>query len=209
LSKKTLTSVLWAGVLLGLGALSWSVYGSFKRKVRADEAENHFIHIAKKPLLATAGGHAPLVAPRISDMAKVELGRDLFHDKRLSKNNEISCASCHNFARGGADGLQFSIGVGGQLGDINSPTVLNSSLNFRQFWDGRATDLTDQAPGPVHNPKEMASNWPEVIAKLNKDESMRARFIQVFGSEIKWQLIIEAIVEFERTLVTWRATSKP
>jgi len=86
--------------------------------------------------------------------AKVELGKMLFFDPRLSKSGFISCNSCHNLATGGSDNLPSSIGHKWQLGPINSPTVLNARFNLAQFWDGRAKDLKEQAGGPIENPKE-------------------------------------------------------
>jgi cytochrome c peroxidase len=80
----------------------------------------------------------PIASETNLDPRKVALGDKMFHDKRLSKDNTMSCAGCHNLATGGVDGLPSSIGVGGARGPINAPTVFNSSLNFRQFWDGRA-----------------------------------------------------------------------
>ena len=102
------------------------------------------------------------------DERKVSLGNDLFHDKRLSHDNTISCSSCHDLQRGGTDQQQYSLGINSSLGGINSPTVFNSAFNFRQFWNGRAETLEQQAEGPVHNPIEMGSNWEEVISKLKK-----------------------------------------
>jgi cytochrome c peroxidase len=99
----------------------------------------------------------------------VLLGEKLFSDTRLSRDNTISCASCHDLAKGGTDQMQFSTGVAGGHGRINSPTVFNSVFNIKQFWDGRAEDLIAQASGPVHNPLEMGSNWDEVVAKLSAD----------------------------------------
>ncbi len=83
------------------------------------------------------------------DPEKITLGRSLFFDKRLSKDNSISCSSCHNLAHGGTDNLQFSIGVNGATGKINTPTVYNTHLNLAQFWDGRASNLIEQVSGPV------------------------------------------------------------
>jgi cytochrome c peroxidase len=88
----------------------------------------------------------------------VDLGQKLFFDPRLSKSGFISCNSCHNLSMGGSDNLKTSIGHNWQKGPINSPTVLNSSLNLAQFWDGRAKDLKEQAGGPIANPGEMASS---------------------------------------------------
>ena len=100
------------------------------------------------------------------DSQKVKLGRILFHDKRLSKDNSVSCASCHDLATGGDDGRSVSIGVNGKKGKLNSPTVFNAALNFRQFWDGRAFTLEEQVLGPIENPIEMATSIEEIIEKI-------------------------------------------
>ena len=97
----------------------------------------------------------PIEPAVITQPAKVELGKQLFFDPRLSKSGFISCNSCHNLSMGGSDNLPSSIGHNWQEGPINSPTVLNSSLNLAQFWDGRAADLQEQAGGPIANPMEM------------------------------------------------------
>ena len=98
--------------------------------------------------------------------AKVELGKQLFFEPRLSKSGFISCNSCHNLATGGADNLPSSIGHRWQIGPINSPTVLNAKFNLAQFWDGRAKDLKDQAGGPIANPGEMASTHKAAVTVL-------------------------------------------
>lgn len=115
----------------------------------------------------------PMPEPHGLDPKKVALGSKLFHDTRLSADNSLSCASCHPLDRGGADGLPVSIGVGGAVGGINSPSVLTAAYNFRQFWDGRAASLEEQAGGPVVNPIEMASTWPKVIEKLSDDVEIK------------------------------------
>jgi cytochrome c peroxidase len=145
---------------------------------------------------------SPLRVPTDLDQRKVALGRQLFHDPRLSRDNSISCASCHDLARGGVDRLPRSIGVGGQKGEVNAPTVYNSSLNFRQFWDGRASTLEEQAGGPVENPKEMAAKWPDVIAKLQTDAQMVAQFREIYKSDPTAETAQNAIAEFERSLIT-------
>jgi cytochrome c peroxidase len=144
----------------------------------------------------------PISADPSIDARKVALGEQLFHDKRLSKDNSLSCASCHNLSKGGVDGLVSSIGIGGAKGPINAPTVFNSSLNFRQFWDGRAASLEEQAAGPVHNPKEMGSNWVEVLAKLASDDALVSRFKAVYGDGLQAKNIQDAIATFERSLTT-------
>lgn len=144
----------------------------------------------------------PLPAKLDLDARKVNLGRSLFHDKRLSKDNSLSCASCHDIAAGGVDGKQFAVGIKGQVGPINTPTVLNSGLNFRQFWDGRAATLEEQAAGPVHNPGEMGSNWNEVIGKLSQDKAFVDQFRVAYADGLKPRNIQDAIATFERSLNT-------
>ncbi len=144
----------------------------------------------------------PIATDSKLDPKKVALGDRLFHDKRLSKDNSLSCAGCHNLARGGVDGLPTSIGIGGAKGPINAPTVFNSSLNFRQFWDGRAPSLEEQAAGPVHNPKEMGSNWPEVLSKLAQDAALVEQFKQSYADGLQARNIQDAIAVFERSLTT-------
>ena len=132
----------------------------------------------------------------------VKLGEQLFNDKRLSRDNSMSCASCHNLARGGIDNLATSIGIGGAKGPINAPTVFNGALSFRQFWDGRANTLEEQAAWPVHNPVEMGSNWVEVLGKLNKDATLVAQFKSNFPDGLQPKNIQTAIGVFGRSLNT-------
>ncbi len=136
------------------------------------------------------------------DPKKVNLGRKLFSDPRLSKDNKVSCASCHVLSEGGDDGRRVSIGIDGAEGDINAPTVYNASLNFRQTWDGRANDLVAQVDGPVQNKREMGSLWPDVIAKLYQDADYPAEFEEIYPDGITRNTIRDAIAEFERTLLT-------
>lgn len=144
----------------------------------------------------------PVAVDTKLDARKVALGDRLFHDKRLSKDNSVSCASCHNLARGGADSLPTSTGIGGVKGPINAPTVFNSSLNFRQFWDGRAATLEEQAADPVHNPKEMGSNWNEVLGKLAQDAALVDQFKQAYPDGMQARNVQDAIASFERSLTT-------
>jgi len=147
----------------------------------------------------------PLEAPKDLDTLKVKLGERLFHDVRLSKDNTLACAGCHNLALGGADNKALSIGINGGIGNVNSPTVYNSGLLFRQFWDGRAETLAEQVDGPVQTEVEMGSLWPEVIVKLYKDATYPAEFAMVYKEKkdaISRAHIKDAIAEFERSLVT-------
>ncbi len=136
------------------------------------------------------------------DSREVALGKLLYFDKRLSGDNTISCATCHDLQKGGTDQLPVSIGIHGQHGPINAPTVYNSGYNFRQFWDGRAKDLEEQAEGPVANPKEMGATWPDVIKKLKSDPMLVADFKKVFEGDISKQTVVKAIATYERTLIT-------
>lgn len=147
-----------------------------------------------------------LITPIPSDIKlnnkKVLLGKMLFHDTRLSKDDTISCASCHDISNGGDDNRAFSIGVNNQVGTVNSPTILNSSLNFVQFWDGRVNTLEEQTVGPIHNPIEMNSNFIEIISKLKNDDVYKKQFSQIYNTTINKNNIIDAIVEFEKSLTT-------
>jgi cytochrome c peroxidase len=109
---------------------------------------------------------SPLPLSLKLDARKVALGDRLFHETRLSKDATVACASCHNLKTGGVDRLARSIGFGGQIGGINAPTVFNSGLNYRQFWDGRARTLEDQVDGPLQHPIEMAGTWPKALETL-------------------------------------------
>ncbi|XCN72306.1 MAG: cytochrome-c peroxidase [Candidatus Electrothrix aestuarii] len=134
---------------------------------------------------------------------KAELGKKLFFDPRLSKSGFISCNSCHNLSRGGTDNLQTSIGHNWQQGPINAPTVLNSSMNFVQFWDGRAKDLKDQAGGPIANPGEMAFTHSLAEEVLQSIPGYVVEFKGIYGKDkIDIEQVTDAIAEFEKTLVT-------
>jgi cytochrome c peroxidase len=151
----------------------------------------------------TAEPIQPISPAKVTDDAKVELGKKLFFDPRLSKSGFISCNSCHNLATGGVDNLPSSIGHGWQLGPINSPTVFNSSYNVAQFWDGRAKDLQEQAAGPIENPSEMASSHELAIDVLNSIPGYVDEFEKVYGSKnITIENATDAIAAFEETLVT-------
>ena len=136
----------------------------------------------------------------------VELGKRLYHDKQLSADGTVACASCHDLARGGTDGQPTSLGVGGQRGGRNSPTVLNAAGNFRQFWDGRAATVEEQAGGPILNPIEMAMPNAEAVERvLRGDASYRAPFAAAFpraAEPVTFVNATQAIAAFERTLST-------
>lgn len=139
---------------------------------------------------------------------RIALGKQLFFEKRLSKNNTQSCNSCHavDAKRGGVDNEPTSPGAFGKRGDRNSPTVLNAGYHMAQFWDGRAATLEDQAKGPILNPGEMAMpEEEEVIARLTADEAYVKAFATAFPGEpapVTYDNLARAIAAFERTLRT-------
>ena len=145
----------------------------------------------------------PIRPPANINLGMVELGKKLYFDPRLSKSGFISCNSCHNLSMGGTDNIPTSIGDKWQQGPINAPTVLNSSLNLAQFWDGRAADLKEQAGGPIANPGEMAFTHTLAIDVLQSIPGYVREFKVVFGKEkIDIDQVTQAIAEFEKTLVT-------
>lgn len=138
--------------------------------------------------------------------AKVELGRMLYFDPRLSKDRDVSCNSCHDLARYGVDGKPVSTGHRGQTGARNSPTVYHAAGHFTQFWDGRAVDVEEQAKGPVLNPVEMAmSSGEEVETRLRAVRGYTEAFARAFPGEaqpVTFDNAARAIAAFERKLVT-------
>ncbi len=161
----------------------------------AAEADTEDGHIRRGPI-------KPLPLDLDLDEEKVELGRELFHDTRLSKDDSISCATCHDLRKGGVDQLVHPIGIYSQKGELNVPTVFNSGFNFKQFWDGRADSLEEQVAVPIHGSKEMGSSWEEVVAKLSATTHYQQKFRAIYSDGIQADNIADAIAEFERSLVT-------
>lgn len=158
---------------------------------------------AAAPTAPAAPVIEPLPEPTGLDMRRVTLGRALFHDTRLSGDQTLSCSSCHSLDHGGAEPRVTSTGIRGQVGPINSPTVLNASLHFVQFWDGRAANLQEQAAGPVTNPIEMGATWEQVVERLSADDALRAEMTAIYGENaVSQENITNAIAEYERSLVT-------
>jgi cytochrome c peroxidase len=144
----------------------------------------------------------PIPPNNLNYEAKVQLGKQLYFDGRLSSNNAISCAFCHLPTAGFADPKQVSIGVGGKQGGRNSPTVFNTAFNPVQFWDGRVGSLEEQALGPIQNPVEMAETHENVVVKLGKIKGYQEQFQKVFGTNVNLQGIVEAIAAYERTIIS-------
>lgn len=134
--------------------------------------------------------------------AKVELGRMLYYEPRISGNGTISCATCHNPALGWADGLAKGIGINGAKLGRSSPTVANAAYYELQFWDGRAPSLEEQAKGPVENPSEMGGRGDRVVATLKAIPGYVRKFEEAFGSpEVTFDRFAMAVAAFERTVV--------
>ena len=134
--------------------------------------------------------------------AKIELGRQLFFDGRLSSDGSISCASCHKPDHGYAAETQFGVGVDGQEGGRNSPVAYNRILSDKQFWDGRAETLEAQAVGPIANPIEMANTHEQAVATLKEIEGYRLQFDRVFDDGVTIDNVGRAIASFERAVVS-------
>lgn len=136
---------------------------------------------------------------------KVALGRMLFYDTRLSKNQDISCNSCHELDKFGADERPVSLGHKGQKGERNSPTVYGAALQFVQFWDGRSEDVEEQVKGPMMNPVEMAATVDNVMAVLESMPGYVDAFKKAFPDDAKpltFENFAKAIGAFERKLLT-------
>lgn len=148
--------------------------------------------------------------------AKVDLGKRLYFDKRLSRDGTVSCATCHAPEKGWSDQARVSTGIKGQKGGVSAPTVLNSAYMEFQFWDGRAPSLEEQAKGPIENPLEMGFTHAEAVALLRTIKGYAPLFKKAFGDEgIDIDRVAKAIATFERTVLTgnspydrWQAGDK-
>ena len=148
---------------------------------------------------------APTPADNPTTQAKVELGKMLYFDPRLSSTGTVSCFSCHNVMEGGDDHRPISLGVHSQEGGRNAPTVWNAAFLSTQFWDGRAAQLEDQAKGPITNPIEMGmANLDLAVERIQRIAEYRPYFEQAFGEKaaVDEDTIAKAIAAYERTLIT-------
>lgn len=143
----------------------------------------------------------PAAASFPADAGKRQLGFDLFHDARLSANNSVSCMSCHMGMTGGADRRPVSSGINGRLGSVNAPTVFNAAFNFRQFWDGRAFDLDEQALGPLSNPVEMGHDLQAIVEFVASDPVYAPGFAAVYPDGVTIENIGNAIAQHTRNMV--------
>jgi len=154
--------------------------------------------IAKVPL-----GLPAIVSPKDNPLTpeKVELGKQLYFDNRLSRDMTISCASCHDPAKGYSNGAAVAEGFGGAKGGRNAPTVINSAYQTFQFWDGRAGSLEEQALGPLQNPIEMNMTLDLALSRLKGIKGYRDQFQKVFGTEVNEEGVAKAIAAYERTVL--------
>jgi cytochrome c peroxidase len=180
-------------ILLGLRFLAWS---DPVKTMGPTGAQSTNINLGDREPIK------PIPRELKLDARKVALGKRLFHEPKLSKDNTISCASCHDLRKGGTDQRLRSLGIDGAEGAINSPTVFNSGFNFKQFWDGRAHSLEEQVDGPVQAAAEMGSKWEDVVSKLRASPDYVAAFKASYPDGIERANIKNAIAEFERSLYT-------
>jgi cytochrome c peroxidase len=133
---------------------------------------------------------------------KVLLGRRLYHERMLSGDGQVSCATCHSLSHGGAEPRRTSVGVRGWVGPLNAPSTLNASLSFRQYWDGRAEDLEAHAESAIENPLELRADWRAIEERLEDDESWVEAFGAIYQRGISRPNTIDALVEYQRSLIT-------
>lgn len=168
-----------------------------------DDPRNHEVIPPVLPLGLSAGANQIVgVDANPLTRAKIELGRQLYFDGRLSSDGTISCASCHDPQFGYAKNTQFGEGVGGQKGGRNSPVAYNRILSAMQFWDGRAATLEDQAIGPIANPIEMSNTHEACVSSIAGIEGYRLQFEKIFPDGVTIDNVAKAIASFERALVT-------
>lgn len=201
LSRSVIAFVAWP---VGLAALSLVAGGMAAQASPGGYAPHGTVTIdgMTVPDIGPLPTSVPMPSTNLNYKAKVELGKQLYFDGRLSKNGAISCAFCHNPGTGWADPRQTSIGIGGGVGGRQAPTVLNTAFNHLQFWDGRARSLEEQAIGPIQNPIEMGETHENVVSKLSKIKGYQQQFRAVFGTDVNLQGIAEAIAAYERTVIS-------
>jgi cytochrome c peroxidase len=178
-----------------------------KREQQPAKAEEKESKPAEKTARASQDvplGLPPLPVPDDNPMTpeKVELGKLLYFDKRVSKDGTVSCATCHDPKMAWAEHTPTSEGIGHQKGGRNAPTVINAAYATSQFWDGRAKTLEEQATGPVENPIEMGHNMEAVIEAFSKIPEYQQRFQKAFGTGVTKEGFAKAIAAFERTVLS-------
>ena len=172
-------------------------------KAWLNEPRNHAPLEVRLPLGLRAGANSiqGLKANPLT-RAKIELGRQLYFDPRLSADGTVSCASCHDPNEGYARHTRFGVGINDQQGDRNSPVAYNRILSSAQFWDGRAESLEAQAIGPIENPIEMGNTHEKAVETLAAIDGYRMQFERIFPDGVTIENVGRAIASFERVIVT-------
>ena len=195
-------------VQLGLNELTMGIPGEGKltiaeiKKYLENPANHRELSVTLPEGLAAGSDAIYIPSDNPMTRAKIELGRQLYFDKRLSSDSSVSCADCHSPSNGFGANTQFGVGVKGQTGNRNSPVSFNRIVSKAQFWDGRAASLEEQAVGPIANPIEMGHTHDDVVKMLNAKEGYRIQFEKIFGSKAEISLVGKAIAAFERSIVT-------
>lgn len=195
-------------VLLGIPELTAGIPGEgplTKEQIKAwlDNPMNHVVIEPILPLgLHTGAGQEKGLKENPLTRAKIELGRQLYFDTRLSADSTVSCASCHSPDSGYAKNEPFGVGIKQQKGGRNSPTAYNRILSDVQFWDGRAASLEEQAKGPIQNPIEMGNSHEVCVSTVTSIPPYKMQFEKVFGGVATIDNIAKAIASFERAVVT-------
>lgn len=195
-------------VTLGDPALTAGIPGEGPLKLQeinawlADPANHETLDVELPYGLNAASGQITGLDENPMTRAKIELGRQLYFDPRLSSDSTISCASCHAPQFGWAFESQFGIGVDGQEGNRNSPVSFNRILSAAQFWDGRAATLEEQAVGPIANPIEMSNTHDVCVKTLSDIPGYKVQFEKIFGDGVNIDNVGKAIATFERAIVT-------
>jgi len=195
-------------VMLGSPELTQGIQGGMKLSLAEiskylDDPKNHAVLNVTLPMGLDAGRDAVYI-PEDSPLtrAKIELGRQLYFDKRLSSDNTVSCADCHHPNHGYGFDTPFGVGVAGQTGNRNSPVSFNRILSKAQFWDGRAASLEAQAVGPIANPIEMGNTHAAVVQMVTANQGYRIQFEKIFNRAPNIDDLGRAVAAFERSLVT-------
>jgi len=167
------------------------------------DATNHQVLTVRLPQGLDAGAKNVYIPDdNLLTLAKIELGRQLYFDKRLSSDNTVSCADCHHPQEGYARHTQFGVGIRKQTGGRNSPVSYNRLLSKNQFWDGRAGSLEAQAVGPIASPIEMGNTHEEAIKTIQSIRGYGLQFNAIFKDGINIDNVGKAIASFERVIVT-------
>lgn len=187
---------------ISLGFIFFVIFTSLSVKVIPTESPKSDYHLDLPLGLDEFAVKIPKDNPLTKE--KIALGRELYFDPRLSADETVSCASCHNPQLAFTDGQKASVGIRGQIGIRSAPTIINRVFSKVQFWDGRASSLEEQAKGPMINPIEMGNrNYDDVVKRLRNIKGYREGFKRAFGTEdFTIEQVAEAIASFERTVVS-------